>query len=149
MVIKMKGISGFVGIALIIAITLAVAAIYSGWFTSFVRTIINEIKGQSEEKILCSNGGIALDDLKYNQSSGIISGSIKNTDIISLGDIDIEIFLTNATRIFLNLNKTLDPGEKDSFSYNLSTSAYDSIRVKTNCSNVDDEISSNYVSIVI
>lgn len=144
----MKGISGFVAIALIIAITLAVSAIYSGWFTNFVKSITSEIKGQSEQKILCSNGGIALDDLKYNSSSGVISGTIQNIDIIPLGDIDIEIFLTNATRVFLNLNKTLEPGEKDIFSQNISTTTYDKIRVKTNCSNVYDEVSSNYVSVI-
>lgn len=144
----MKGISTFVAMTLIIAITLTVTAIYSGWFTNFIKSMTSTIKEQSSSKLTCSNGGIALSNLKYNQTSGYISGFIKNTEIIELGDVDVEIFFTNATRLVLDMNITLSPGEQNSFTKNISTQTYDTIRVRTNCSNVYDEVSSTYVSIV-
>lgn len=144
----MKGISTFVAITLIVAITIAITTIYSGWFTNFIRSITSTLKEDTSTKITCSNGGISLNNLKYNQTSGYISGFIKNTEIIELGDIDIEIFFTNATRKVLDFNLTLLPGEQDSFSENINTNTFDRIRVRTNCSNVYDEIDSTYVSIV-
>lgn len=144
----MKGISTFVAMTLIIAITITVTAVYSGWFTNFIKSMTSTIKEQSGSKLTCSNGGIALSSLKYNQTSGYISGYVKNTEIIELGDVDIEIFFTNATRFVLDLNLTLAPGEQNSFSSNINTNTYDIIRVRTNCSNVYDEVSSTYVSLV-
>ncbi|MEM5776831.1 MAG: hypothetical protein QXJ06_00085 [Candidatus Aenigmatarchaeota archaeon] len=144
----MKGLSTFVSVILVIAVTLAVAGIFSGWYTNFIKTTSKSIEEQSSIKIVCSNGGIALENVRYNQTSGNISGYIRNTDIIALGNIDIDIFLTNATRIFIDQNISLAPGEQEVFIYHLDTSSYDLIRVKTNCSNVYSQISSSEVSIV-
>ncbi|MCX8179068.1 MAG: hypothetical protein N3D75_04555 [Candidatus Aenigmarchaeota archaeon] len=145
----MKGISPFISVVLIIAITISIGAIFSRWFTSFIKTSSSEIEEQGRVKIICSNGGIALSRIIYNKTSGNIYGYVRNTDIISLGDIDIEIFLKNATRIFLNENITLIPGEQNSFIYNLNTNNYDYVRVKTNCSNVNDYWTSEQILVVI
>lgn len=145
----MKGISPFISVVLLIAITISIGAIFSRWFTSFISKSSSEIEEQSKTKIVCSNGGIALSRIIYNQTSGNIYGYVRNTDIISLGDIDIEIFLKNATRIFLNENITLMPGEQNSFVYNLNTNNYDYIRVKTNCSNVNDYWTSEQILVVV
>ncbi|MBU5689555.1 MAG: hypothetical protein QXM68_01510 [Candidatus Aenigmatarchaeota archaeon] len=141
----MKGISAFVSIVLIIALTISVGAIFSRWFTSYIRTTSQDIEDQSKTKITCSNAGIALSRVTYNQTSGYIYGYIRNTDLVSLGDIDVEIFLKNATRIFADINLSLTPGEQNSFSYNLNTANYDYIRVKTNCSNVYDYLMSEQI----
>jgi len=144
----MKGLSAFVSVILIIAVTLAVAGIFSGWFTNFVKTTSKSIEDQSHSKITCSNAGIALENVRYNQTSGNITGYVRNTDIVALGDIDIEIFLTNATRIVLNNNVTLAPGEQDAFIYHLNAENYDFVRARTNCSNVYSQISSTEISII-
>ncbi len=146
----MKGISPLLASVLLIAFTLAVAAIYSGWLTSFTRKTATEVEEKSTVRVTCSYGGIEISNLQYNStaSSGNVSGTIENTDIIDLGDIDIEIFFTNSTRYLLDLNRTLKPGERDTFNTRINTSTYDKIRVKTNCSNVNDELTSSYVSVV-
>jgi len=142
----MKGISPLIASVLLIAFTIGVAALYSGWITSFTQKTTGEVQEHSEKRVTCSYGGIVIDDVKYNQSSGNISGTIENTDIIDLGNIDFEIFFTNTTRLKLDLNMTLGSGEKKSFTMNIST--YDKIRVSTNCSNVNDEISLSDMSTV-
>ncbi|MBU5688093.1 MAG: hypothetical protein KQA41_01320 [Candidatus Aenigmarchaeota archaeon] len=144
----MKGLSAFVSAILIIAVTLAVAGIFSGWFTSFLKTTSKSIEEQSSTKIVCSNAGIALENVRYNQTSGNITGYIRNSEIVALGDIDIEIFLTNATRILLDKNITLSPGEQEGFIYHLNTQEYDFVRVKTNCSNVYSQISSTEITLI-
>jgi len=146
----MKGVSPLVASVLLIAFAIAVAGLYSGWITSFTKTTTEEVQKQSEKRVTCSYGGIALDDVKYNRTTGNMSGTVENTDLISLGNIDFEIFYANASREKLDLNMNLEPGEKNTFNRQLLdmniTNNYDKIRVITNCSNVYDEISSSDVS---
>jgi len=144
----MKGISPFISVILIIAVAITVAGIFSGWFVNFVKKTSSSVEEQGSQKITCSNAGIALENVRYNVTSGNITGYVRNTDIVALGDIDIEIFLLNATRIVLDKNMTLAPGEQDAFIYNLNTREYDSIRVRTNCSNVYSQVSSSEVALV-
>jgi flagellin-like protein len=146
----MKGISPLIASVLLIAFTIGVAALYSGWITTFTKKTTEEVQEHSEKRVTCTYGGIAIDDVKYNKTTGNLSGTIENTDIIDLGNIDLEIFYTNATRENLDLNMTLASGERNIFNsrvidMNISNS-YDKIRVVTNCSNVNDEASSNDVS---
>lgn len=146
----MKGVSPLVASVLLIAFTIAVAGLYSGWITSFTKKTNEEVEEQSGKKVTCSYGGIALDNVKYNKTTGNLTGTVENTNLISLGNIDFEIFYANATREKLDLNMALEPGEKNTFDRQVldmnMTNNYDKIRVITNCSNVNDEISSSDVS---
>ena len=143
-----KGISPLLTSVLLIALVIAVAGIYTGWFTNFIRDITSTIGEHSGRKVECSYGGIALDNLEYNSTSGYLSGNIENTDMISLGNIDLEIFYNNATKQKNDLNKVLDPGEMDVFNI-VVYSNYEKARVTTNCSEVYDEISTGSISTVI
>ena len=143
-----KGLSPLVSSVLLIAIVIAVAGIYTGWFTNFIREITSTVQGQSEKKVECSYGGIALVDLEYNSTSGYLSGSIENTNNIVLGNIDLEVFYTNTTREKKDMNKVLEPGEMDVFNEVISSN-YEKIRVITNCSDVSDEVQSSSISAVI
>src|SRR3989338_7814870 len=118
----MKGISPFIASVLLIAFTLAVAGIYSGWIVSFTKKTSTTVTDTSNTRVTCSYGGIALSNLKYNTtaSNGNITGTIENTDVVGLGDVDIEIFFTNSTRFFADLNKSLGPGEKDTFNIRIN-----------------------------
>jgi len=142
-----KGISPFIASILLIAFAVAVAGVYGGWFQSFINTITGTIEKREEKRVECIYGGIALDDLEYNSSSGNLTGTVENTDIIPLGNIDLEIFYDNTTREEKDLNKELEPGEKDTFNV-LADSNYDKVRVLTNCSDVDDEVSQSDITVV-
>ena len=142
-----KGISPFIAVVLLIAFTLSVAAIMGGWITSFTKSTSETVEERSEERIECAYGGVALNDLVYNSTLGNITGYIENTDVIPLGNIDLEIFYDNSTRQEIDLNAELSPGEKDSFNQAISSN-YDKVRTFTNCSNVYDEVESGDISSV-
>lgn len=146
----MKGISPFIATVLLIAFAVVVGSVFSGWLTSFTKETTGIVKVHSEKRVICSYGGIALSSLKYNRTTGNFSGTVENTDVITLGDIDFEIFYTDASRDVLDLNMTLEPGERDTFNRNvtkMNTTGYSSkVRVITNCSNVYDEVPSSDIS---
>jgi len=143
-----KGISPFVSTVLLVAFAIAVAVIFGGWISTFTQTTTKDVQEKSEKRVTCSYGGIALENLKYNKTTGNFSGKIENTDIIVLGNIDFEIFYTDDTREKLDLNMTLESGEKNTFTQSVSkmnSTSINKIRVITNCSNVYDEATSNDV----
>lgn len=140
-----KGVSPFIASVLLIAFAIAVAGIYSGWITSFTEETTEKVGERSEKRVTCSYGGIVLSDpLYYNRTSRNLSGWVENTDIISLGNIDLEIFYVDDTRDKLDMNMSLSPGERNTFNENvpkLNDTDCTEIRVITNCSNVYDTIS--------
>ena len=142
-----KGISPFIASVLLIAFTVAVAGILGGWYTSFTKTSTETVKEHAEEELTCAYGGINLYDVTY--SNGNVSGIIRNTGTITLGDIDIRIICTNGAIYFKDLNKTLDPGEEDTFNVTAGCASLQQIkkvRVETNCSKVYDDIEGNEIS---
>ena len=57
----MKGISPLIAGVLMIAFTLAVAAIISGWLTSVTRTTTEEASENIETQASCSNAALTLE----------------------------------------------------------------------------------------
>jgi len=143
----MKGLSPFIASVLLIAFVLAVAAVFSGWYTSFVKETTEDVETHSKKRVTCVHGGIALNNIKFNSTEVNMTGEVENTDVIDLGSITIELFYDNATRVENDLSMTLKPGERDTFNI-ASNSNYETIRVYTNCSDVSDEITSSDVSTI-
>ena len=140
-----KGISPFIASVFLIAFAVVVAGVYSGWLTGFVKRTGETTEEKAGKRISCIYGGISLSDLVYNRTTENLTGTVENIDVTPLGNIDLEIFYADATKQEIDLNLELEPGEKDVFNVNipkLNTTAYDKVRVITNCSNVYDEISS-------
>jgi flagellin-like protein len=151
-----KGISTIIASVLMIAFTVAVAGILSGWLTSFTTSSTQTVKSQSDIELTCSYGGISLKSLKYSNNN--MSGYIDNTRQISLGGITLQILFTNKsiqniklcsiggnTVVCNSANASISPRETTSF--NVSTNSnYEKIRVYTNCSSVYDEAGSGDVS---
>jgi hypothetical protein len=146
----MKGISSFIATILIIAVTVAVGGIISSWMIHFVSTETKTVGSQSELEITCNDGAISLSDLKYHCPK--LSGKVKNTGKIDLGNITLEIQYTNATReaqclsyaggTLVNAtcqgNLTMSIQEEYSFNLTIGGSNYDKIRVySANCTKVD------------
>jgi len=151
-----KGISAIIATVLLIAFTVAVAGILSGWLTSFTNLFTQNVKEQSDTQLTCSYGGISLNSLKF--SGGYLSGNIDNTRTVSLGGLTIQIIFTNKTIQNVKLcstgtttvscsvaNASLTPRETTTFNIT-TTSNYDIIKIYTNCSDVYDQVNSGDVS---
>ncbi|MFH8132172.1 MAG: archaellin/type IV pilin N-terminal domain-containing protein [Candidatus Aenigmatarchaeota archaeon] len=141
-----KGISPLVATVLLIAFTVASAAIISFWLLPFLSSFSKTTSEEAEIQLKCSRGGVYLFDLNYNLSSSSLSGKIENTGSVSLGNFALQIVYLNYTteKIELcfsggtvvaceNSNLTLLPRNIISFSVLLPNN-YDIITLTTNCS---------------
>lgn len=64
-----KGISPLIAAVLLIAFTMAVAAILTAFVTQFTRQTTQSVGNQSERLIDCSNAGLAVKSAQYNNSA--------------------------------------------------------------------------------
>lgn len=150
-----KGISPMIATVLLIAFTVAVGGLISVWITGFTSTTTEEVGKQSETEIYCSYGGISVSSLSY--CNYYLSGIVRNTKMVTIGNITLQIIFTNASvqKIYLcqngsactgASNMTLSPGEIASFNVSIGGSNYNKIHIYTNCSNVYDDVGSAYIT---
>jgi flagellin-like protein len=154
-IVRPKGISPMIATVLLIAFTVAVGGIVSIWITGFTSTTTEEVSKQSDVEVTCSYGGISVYSLSY--CSNYLSGIVKNTNMIDIGNITVQVIFDNAStkKVYLCQNgsacvvsstMSLPPGELSSFNVSIGGSNYDKIHVYTNCSNVYDDTTSAYVT---
>lgn len=161
----MKGISPLIASVLLIGFTVAVAGLVSVWLTSFTRTTTGTISDQGTEQVVCSFGGVGLSSLVFRDTSKNLTGNIENTGTVNIGEITLQLLYGNATirTIYLcssgdtvfdcidigTANLSLAPGVKKSFNVGAGCTAkgnISTVRVYTNCSNVDDEATGSEIS---
>lgn len=155
----MKGLSPLIATVLLIAFTVGVGGIISVWISSFTRTSSETISNEGNLQIICSNGAVDLSSLRYCNNN--ISGIIKNTGRIAIGNITLQTVFNNGSQISHALNDT-DTGGSNSgnyltrkpgqlFSFNVSIGGgssgnYNTIWIYTNCSGVTDSATSGDVT---
>ena len=143
-----KGISPFIASVLLIAFTVAVAGILSGWFTSFTKTSTETVEEHAEEQLTCTYGGVKIYDVTYSSANGYVSGFIKNTGTITLNNVNLTIICSTGT-FDRTLNLDLDPGEEGYFNVSLGCSSLTQlikIMVVTDCPQVSDYVEAEEIS---
>lgn len=157
----MKGISPLIASVLLIAFTVAVAGIISGWLQGFTRSTTSTVTSQSNTELVCSYAGISLSSLKHSSTDLTLSGRIENTGQVGLGSIILQIFFTSGsspTNLPLCTNGTvfscatanlsLIPREMTSFNVSSGSAlaTIDKVRVFSNCSTVYDSVTSSQIT---
>ncbi len=152
-----KGISPLIATVLLIAFTVAVAGIISMWLTTFTSTSVEDVGERSSTELYCTYGGISVSDLRFCNSR--LSGIIRNTGQVDVGNITLQIIFQNATpaqKIYLtqtgaagstHSNMSLEPREIASFNVSIGGSNFDKIHVYSNCSNVYDDAERSDVTV--
>jgi len=137
----MKGLSPLMATVMLIAFTLAVAALIGSWVTSMVKTETNIVESGATEQINCSAG--ILDIVSVICASGApgnVTIAIQNLGMIDLYDFSA-VFKINSTlhtngtysnsSVAPNSTDPLGPGEQFilSYSYTTTNATISSIRI--------------------
>ena len=104
---KRKGVSPLIAAVLLIAFTMAVAAILTAWIAGFTQ----EHKERSEEfdkKISCAYSNIELDRdyAKWDSANQIFYGFVSNTGVDSITLTKIETWIDNEKQLPIKLNSS-------------------------------------------
>lgn len=107
-----RGISPLIASVLLIAFTMAVAAILTSWVTGFTKTQTSYVGEKAEKQIKCIYGTMDIKkaDVKYNFST---TGSWVNATVFNSGDQDLYNFTfvvsTSASvYVFLPTNQKIE-----------------------------------------
>ena len=75
----MKGVSPLLAGILLIAITVTVASLASGWLTSTIRSSTDTTTNRTDTALLCSGASIAIEDVYIvGTTSATITASVRN-----------------------------------------------------------------------
>lgn len=152
-----KGISPLIATVLLIAFTVAVAGIVSMWLTSFSSTSVEDVGKRADEELYCTYGALSVSSMQYCNNR--LSGIIRNSGTVDIGNITMQITFLNATpvqKIYLtqdgiagsnHSNMSLKPVEIASFNVSIGGSNYNKIHVYSNCSNVYDDVERSDVTV--
>lgn len=93
-----KGISEIVSAALLLAVAVSVAGVYSQWAPDFSRNATENVASQTENNIKCSNAGFDISTVEYDITGQRSEFNISNTGTINLND-DVTVTAVNSSQI--------------------------------------------------
>jgi flagellin-like protein len=131
----MKGISPIVAAVLLIAITMSIAGILAYWSASYVEKSL-----PSESATTCELGYFVFDMCKYNSSTQNLVFTLDNKRSVGLNNLTVFVLYTNGSVSSGTLLSGDLPGNSvKSFTVSNVPSDFSEIRVKTQCSGVENK----------
>ncbi|MDY6771549.1 MAG: archaellin/type IV pilin N-terminal domain-containing protein [Candidatus Nanohaloarchaea archaeon] len=114
-----KGISPLIAAVLLIAFTMAVAAILTAWVTTFTKQTTGQVGNKSQRLVACSFAGLSIYDAVYNQGNNAVTIAVANTGTRDLSDgVSIVVSHNNGSAI-THVMKGLDTGSVQSVSLDM------------------------------
>lgn len=104
-----KGISPILASVLLLAATLAVAGIFTGWAPNLVQTVTEATEDQTEHRIECDRASLEMVSSNYNGSA--VETALRNNGQMDLPDITLAVFNEGDSLIAQETNITLDSGQ--------------------------------------
>ncbi len=87
-----KGVSPLIAAVLLIAFTMAVAAILTAWITTFTEEQTGEVGNRSSQVVECSFADMAIFDAVWDSGGNNVTVSVANTGTVDLTDVNIFVF---------------------------------------------------------
>lgn len=113
-----KGISPLIASVLLLAVTLSVASIFSGWGPQLIRDVTQRTGNQTTQTMNCNQAGVSIESAKYYAG--------ENTTVVvrNTGNSELQNLQVSAWRNNLPMNKTsLSLGSGNFTSVNVSTTS--------------------------
>ena len=145
----MKGVSPLLSGILLVAITVTVASLASGWFTSTIRASTDTATNRTDAGLLCSGASISIDNLFITgTSSATVTASVRNTgqtDTLALQNAQI-FNSTGSNFSATNINTSTKLNKGEVFTLSFVTASFDScpgsfseLLITTNCGGITDK----------
>lgn len=142
-----KGISPLIATVMLIAITVIIATIQSGWLTSFTKTQQDTIENRTSEIVDCTSADITIDDVYLDFTTNVSRVHIRNTGQVNALAISSAVLLTkkgSQMPIVTNLTNisTLTKGQRLQLDFNITNltacSNFSKVTVTTSCPTIAD-----------
>lgn len=102
-----KGISPIIASVLLVAVSLSVVGVFSGWAPELIQSLTDQTSNQTEQRLQCDQASIEIISAYYDSNTTV---SMRNRGNIELGDVTLVAFDERDT-IQGQSNITLSEGE--------------------------------------
>jgi flagellin-like protein len=87
-----KGVSPLIAAVLLIAFTMAVAAILTAWVTTFTQEQTQTVENQSDQVIECSYASLSVYDSSWDDSNDKVYVTVANTGNVDFNNVTVIVF---------------------------------------------------------
>ena len=137
-----KGISPILASVLLLAVTISVAGVFSGWAPEIAKTITGDTENQTQHRLDCNRASAELISASYNTSGNEnVDITLRNNGRADFKELILAAFDSDDGLMDQTVNVTVDSGElaNDSITSLSSKPAY--IRLYSEkCGSVTDQL---------
>lgn len=117
---KKKGVSPIIASVLLLAVSISVVGIFSGWAPNLVQGVTDQTENNTYETLSCNEAGIEIRSAFYDTNSGDLTVSIRNTGPENLPNVSVVAYTDDQT--IINQTETnVQTGEVKGETFNLGS----------------------------
>ena len=141
----MKGVSPLIAAVLLIAFVVTVAMVVMGWFSSFVRTVTQNVSQSGQEAVGCATAAIELDHVYVNTKANTTQFIVKNIGGVTLV---VKGLIVNTTGVACinNTGVSIPSGGVGTLYFSdctgINSTTFSRAMITTNCAGIDDTVTS-------
>ena len=94
---RLKGISPLLAAVFLIMIAAVAVPMFSGWFTSLLRSTTNSAGNTTEQSIKCNAAGIAIEDFYLDFSAGMARANVRNSGQVPEQIASAKVYAANGS----------------------------------------------------
>lgn len=130
-----KGISPLIASVLILAVTLSVASVFSGWAPQLLETVTDQTENQTLETVECNQASINIESVTYNSTADEVNVAIRNTGDSDLEEIQVAAWVDSLPD--QDATTSVNSGDQTTVTISSQTSEPDEVRAySTSCPDV-------------
>lgn len=85
-----KGISSIISVVLVLAVTITVIGLFSGWAPNLIQDIQDSTENTTNREINCNDADLEIEAAKYFSSGSNTTAVVRNNGNIDLNDVRVE-----------------------------------------------------------
>lgn len=132
---RKKGVSPIIASVLLLAVSISVVGIFSGWAPNLVQGVTEETENSTYKTLGCNEAGIEIRSAFYDTNSGDLTVSLRNTGPENLPKISVVAYTGNQT-IIDQTETNITSGEVKGVTFNAGSQPSYVEALSTRCSEV-------------
>lgn len=136
-----KGISPILASVLLLAVTISVAGVFSGWAPNLAQTVTEQTGNQTEQRLACNQASAEFISANYDSGNSEIDVALRNDGGADFNELILVAFDSN-DNLLAQSNISIEAGNVDNTSISNVNSAPSYVNLYAQeCSDVTDRIS--------
>lgn len=118
-IMNRKGISPIIASVLLLAVTLSIMGIFSGWAPQLVQSVTEDTSNRTDHRLNCNDADLGFETASFSGSN--LDVAIRNTGNYDLNNVIIAAYYTNDTLAAQDTGNAINGGQLNSISMSVNS----------------------------